>query len=103
MRCAPRLTALRLHEQTSQATFEVWIAIGNMAHLMRLDHPSLRMVRVSPAALATGKESSQLESAPVRVISAAKTVARVHGTLYRHQRPDQTGSSRSAVAAGRWR
>ncbi len=70
-----RSTALRLHEQTSQAPFEVWIAIGSMAHPPGLDYPSLRIVRISPAALAAGMETSQQGSALVRVISAAKTEA----------------------------
>jgi hypothetical protein len=58
------LTALRLHEQTSQAPFEVWIAIGRMEHPPPLDYPSLRIVRISPAALAAGMETSQQGSAP---------------------------------------
>ena len=62
MGCAPRLTALRLHEQTSQALFEVWIAIGRMEHPPPLDYPSLRILRISPTALAAGIETSQVES-----------------------------------------
>jgi hypothetical protein len=93
-----RLTALRLDEQTTQAPFGVWIASAALEHPLRLDDPSLRILRVSPAALAAGMESSQVESVPVWVISAAKTVARVHGTLYRHRRPDRIGSSRSDVS-----
>lgn len=69
------MTERRLHEQTSQAWFKASIAIGNMAHLMRLDYRLLRIVRISPAAQATGMETSQVESVPVWVISAAKTVA----------------------------
>ena len=72
--CSP-LTERRLHEQTSQVWFKVSIAIGNMAHLMWLDYRLLRIVRISPAALAAGIETSQVESVPVWVISAAKTVA----------------------------
>jgi predicted transcriptional regulator of viral defense system len=69
------LTALRLHELTSQAPFEVWIAIGNKEHSPRLDYPPLRIVRFSSAALATGVETRRVDGTPVRVTSAAKTVA----------------------------
>jgi len=69
------LTALRLHELTTQAPFEVWIAIGNKEHAPRLDYPPLRIVRFSSESLAAGVETRRVEGARVRVTSAAKTVA----------------------------
>lgn len=69
------LTALRFHDLTSQAPFEVWIAIGNKAHPPRLDYPPLRTVRFSEAALAAGVERHRVEGTEVRVTSVAKTVA----------------------------
>jgi len=69
------LTALRIHDLTTQAPFEVWIAIGNKAHPPRLDYPPLRTVRFSEAALAAGVETQQVDGAEVRVTSVAKTVA----------------------------
>ena len=69
------LTALRIHDLTTQAPFEVWIAIGNKAHPPRLDYPPLRAVRFSEAALAAGVETQQVDGAEVRVTSVAKTVA----------------------------
>jgi len=69
------LTALRLHELTTQAPFEVWIAIGNKEHAPRLDYPPLRIVRFAPTALADGVETRKVEGTPVRVTSVAKTVA----------------------------
>src|SRR5436853_7059137 len=39
------LTSLRFHELTTQAPFEVWIAIGNKEHPPRMDFPPLRVVR----------------------------------------------------------
>ena len=69
------LTALRLHELTTQAPFEVWIAIGNKEHPPRLDYPPLRIVRFAPAALAAGVETRRVEGTPVLVTSVAKTVA----------------------------
>ena len=69
------LTALRLHDLTSQAPFEVWIAIGNKEHPPRLDYPPLRTVRFSEAALAAGVETQQIDGTKVNVTSVAKTVA----------------------------
>lgn len=69
------LTALRIHDLTTQAPFEVWIAIGNKGHPPRLDYPPLRTVRFSAAALAEGVETCKIEGARLRVTSVAKTVA----------------------------
>ncbi len=69
------LTALRIHDLTTQAPFEVWIAIGNKEHPPRLDYPPLRTVRFSAAALAAGVETHRVEGTAVRVTSVAKTVA----------------------------
>lgn len=69
------LTALRIHDLTTQAPFEVWIAIGNKEHPPRLDYPPLRTVRFSAAALAAGVETHRVEGMAVRVTSVAKTVA----------------------------
>ena len=69
------LTALRIHELTTQAPFEVWIAIGNKAHPPRLDYPPLRTMRFADAALAAGVETRKIDGVPVRVTGVAKTVA----------------------------
>lgn len=69
------LTALRIHDLTTQAPFEVWIAIGNKEHPPRLDYPPLRTVRFAAAALAAGVETHRIDGATVRVTSVAKTVA----------------------------
>ncbi len=69
------LTALRLHELTTQAPFEVWIAIGNKDHSPRLDYPPLRTLRFAEASLAAGVETQRIEGTPVRVTNVAKTVA----------------------------
>jgi predicted transcriptional regulator of viral defense system len=69
------LTALRIHGLTTQAPFEVWIAIGNKAHAPRLDYPPLRTARFSDATLASGVETRRIEGVRVRVTSVAKTVA----------------------------
>jgi predicted transcriptional regulator of viral defense system len=69
------LTALRIHDLTTQAPFEVWIAIGNKAHPPRLDYPPLRTMRFSDAALAAGVETHRVDGVPIRVTNVAKTVA----------------------------
>ncbi|MGH8214808.1 MAG: type IV toxin-antitoxin system AbiEi family antitoxin domain-containing protein [Rhodanobacteraceae bacterium] len=69
------LTALRLHELTTQAPFEVWIAIGNKDHPPRLDYPPLRTVRLSASSLGAGVSTLRIDGTPVRVTGVAKTVA----------------------------
>jgi predicted transcriptional regulator of viral defense system len=69
------LTALRYHQLTTQLPAEVWIALPEKARKPRLDHPKLRVVRFSGAALSEGIESRRIEGVAVPVYSAAKTVA----------------------------
>lgn len=69
------LTALRLHDLTTQAPFDVWIAVGNNARAPRMDYPPLRIVRFSNATLTQGIETRMLEGVKLRVTNVAKTVA----------------------------
>lgn len=69
------LTALRYHGLTTQSPAAVWIALPEKARRPRLDYPRLRVARFSGAALAEGIETFRLEEVPIRVYSAAKTVA----------------------------
>jgi len=69
------LTALRIHDLTTQAPFEVWIAISNKAHAPRMDYPTLRTMRFSDSSLASGVETRKIDGVTVRVTSVAKTVA----------------------------
>lgn len=69
------LSALRFHELTTQAPFEVWIAIGQKAWRPRVEYPPLRVVRFSGAALREGVEEHVVEGVRVSVYSPAKTVA----------------------------
>ncbi|QTD44943.1 type IV toxin-antitoxin system AbiEi family antitoxin domain-containing protein [Ottowia testudinis] len=69
------LSALRLHELTTQAPFEVWLAIDNKAGTPKLDYPPLRIVRFSGAALIGGVEEHVVDGVIVRVTGVAKTVA----------------------------
>ncbi|MCG8041892.1 MAG: type IV toxin-antitoxin system AbiEi family antitoxin domain-containing protein [Candidatus Thiodiazotropha endolucinida] len=69
------LSALSFHELTTQAPFEVWLAIGEKAWRPRLEYPPLRIVHFSKAALNAGVEEHQIEGVNVHVYSPAKTVA----------------------------
>lgn len=69
------LSALRFHGVTTQAPFEVWLAIENKAIAPKLDYPPLRIVRFSGAALTEGVEEHVVDGVTVRVTGVAKTVA----------------------------
>ena len=69
------LSALRFHGLTTQAPFEVWLAIENKAIAPKLDYPPLRIVRFSGAALTAGVEEHVVDGVAVRVTGVAKTVA----------------------------
>lgn len=69
------LSALRVHELTTQEPFEVWLAIGSTARQPKLDRPPLRIVRMSDAALDAGVEAHLIEGVRVPVFRVAKTVA----------------------------
>jgi predicted transcriptional regulator of viral defense system len=69
------LSALRFHGLTTQNPFEVWVAIDRKAWRPRVEHPPLRLVYLSGAALLEGVEEHRADGVTVRVFSAAKTVA----------------------------
>lgn len=69
------LTALRFHDLTTQAPFEIWIGIGNKSHPPRIDYPKLRVVRFSAAGLELGVERRKVEGVPIQVTGVARTVA----------------------------
>ena len=69
------LSALVFHEITTQSPASVWIALRKGARTPVLISPSLRIVRLSGPSLTEGIENHQVEGVPVRVYSAAKTVA----------------------------
>jgi len=69
------LSALRVHNFTTQSPFEVWLAIPNKARVPKMDYPPLRIVRFSGAALTDGIEDHQIDGVTVRVTSVARTVA----------------------------
>ncbi len=69
------LSALRYHGLTTQAPTEVWIAIDRKARALRLDFPSLKVIRFGRAALAFGVETMNIEGVPVLITTIEKTIA----------------------------
>ena len=68
------LSALRMHELTTQVPFEVWLAIDRKARLPKVEYPPMRIVRFSAKDLANGVEGHNVEGVPVRVTNVARTV-----------------------------
>lgn len=68
------LSALQFHGLTTQAPYEVWLAIDRKARLPRVDYPPLRVVRFSGPALAEGVSVHNVEGVGVRVTDPARTV-----------------------------
>jgi predicted transcriptional regulator of viral defense system len=69
------LSALRFHAIGTQAPHEVWIAVEQGATRPRLDYPPVRIALVSGRAFTFGVERHVIDGVPVRIYSAAKTVA----------------------------
>lgn len=68
------LSALRFHRLTTQAPFEIWMAIDRKARLPKTEGVPLHIVRFSAAALTEGVEHHQVEGMEVPVYCLAKTV-----------------------------
>ena len=69
------LSALRFHDLTTQAPFEVWMAIDVKARSPKEEIIPLRIVRFSGQALTAGVETPTIEGVKVKVYNPAKTVA----------------------------
>lgn len=69
------LTALQYHGLTTQAPFEIWMAIDEKARQPKVENPPLRIVRFSGHALVYGVEQHSVEGTKIRIYSSAKTVA----------------------------
>lgn len=68
------LSALQYHGIGTQNPHQVWIMIDRRAHHPRVQHPPLRVVLASGAALAEGVEHQQVDGVDVRITNVAKTV-----------------------------
>ena len=69
------LTALRIHDITTQSPAEIWIAIGNKDRPPRMTYPKLRVMRFSARALVEGVHVQKVDGVAVNVTGVARTVA----------------------------
>lgn len=69
------LSALQLHELTTEVPHAVWVMIDRHARMPKLPYPKLEVVRASGRALQHGIETRVIEGVEVRITSPAKTVA----------------------------
>ena len=69
------LTALQFHEIGSQLPHAVWIALPEATQTPALRYPTLRITRLRGEAYSEGIQTVTEHGAPIRVYSAAKTVA----------------------------
>lgn len=69
------LSALRFHDLTTQAPYEVWFAIDRKARRPSTDQPPLRIVRFPKNSIQYGVRTHKIEGVPVQIFSPAKTVA----------------------------
>jgi predicted transcriptional regulator of viral defense system len=68
------LSALRVHDLTTQAPFETWIAIPTRARTPKLDGLPVRVVRMAKAPLAAGVAHRKIDGVQVPVFDLEKTV-----------------------------
>jgi predicted transcriptional regulator of viral defense system len=68
------LSALRVHDLTTQAPFETWIAIPTRARTPKLDGLPVRVVRMAKAPLAAGVAHRKVDGVQVPVFDLEKTV-----------------------------
>jgi len=69
------LSALRFHNIGTQAPREVWIAVERGDTRPRIDYPPVRIAQFTGPAFKFGIERHTIDGVPVRIYSAAKTVA----------------------------
>jgi predicted transcriptional regulator of viral defense system len=69
------LSALQFHGVGRQSPREVWIAVHKDGSKPRLDYPPIRMAVFSGVAFTFGVERHVIDGVPVKIYSAAKTVA----------------------------
>ncbi|MEW6166489.1 MAG: type IV toxin-antitoxin system AbiEi family antitoxin domain-containing protein [Pseudomonadota bacterium] len=69
------LSALAFHEITTQAPWDVWLALPAGSRAPGKGYPPIRAVYVSGAAYSAGIETHRRPTGEVRVYSVAKTVA----------------------------
>lgn len=69
------ISALAFHDITTQVPHEVHVALPRGSRSPRLDHPPVRVFRMSGKAYGEGIETHSIEGVPLRIYSVEKTVA----------------------------
>lgn len=69
------LSALQVHDLTTEVPHAVWVMIDRHARMPKLSHPKLEVVRASGDALEHGRETHYIEGVAVRITNPAKAVA----------------------------
>lgn len=69
------LTALQIHQLTTQLPRQVWIAMPQGSHVPKMDYPPVKMVQFSGEAYAQGIEVVRADQVELRVYGVAKTIA----------------------------
>ena len=69
------LTALQIHELTTQLPRQVWIAMPQGSHVPKMDYPPVKMVQFSGEAYGQGIEVARADQVELRVYGVAKTIA----------------------------
>ncbi|WP_432261710.1 type IV toxin-antitoxin system AbiEi family antitoxin domain-containing protein [Cupriavidus sp. TMH.W2] len=69
------LTALQFHGLTTQLPREIWIAMPRGSHVPRIEFPPIKMIQVAEDAYSAGIEVIERDGVPLRIYSAARTVA----------------------------
>jgi predicted transcriptional regulator of viral defense system len=69
------LSALQVHELTTEAPHAVWLMIDRHARRPKLSYPKIEIVRASGPAREHGVETRTVEGVRVRLTNPAKTVA----------------------------
>jgi len=69
------LSALEVHDLTTESPHAVWLLIDRRARMPRLAYPKLEVIRASGPARAHGVEVRMIDGVEVRLTNPAKTVA----------------------------
>ncbi|MDF1826925.1 MAG: type IV toxin-antitoxin system AbiEi family antitoxin domain-containing protein [Legionellaceae bacterium] len=69
------LTALQIHELTTQLPRKIWIAMPIDSHVPKIEYPPIKMVKYTGKAYSEGIEIQQSDGIDYRVYNVAKTIA----------------------------
>ena len=69
------ISALALHDLTTQIPHEVWLAVPRDSEPPRVDYPPILVFRYADTAFTEGIEIEKIDDTPVRVYSREKTLA----------------------------